>query len=199
MPRPEVSFTRTSRCDPPPLQLQLSLEHVAQLTSSIIAPHRHYSDGSLQLDEIAGRAVCWPDLSRLLVFEWTVGFVTTPALLCVSFCLICQKGVNVDVVCGSKPALRSLSVVKPLNLLIVRQIFPFITLVGARGLCVKFIWIRFHVILRHHIIADRRADRLAKETCRQPRRDDGRPLSLQCYLYRVRSAVLLPVQYCRDA
>ncbi len=41
-------------------------------------------------------------------------------------------------------------------------------------------------------------DRLAKEACRLPRRGDGRPLSLSCYLARVRSAAFLPEQRRRD-
>ncbi|XP_076034561.1 uncharacterized protein LOC143021155 [Oratosquilla oratoria] len=48
----------------------------------------------------------------------------------------------------------------------------------------------------HH---NTKVDRLAKEACRLPRRrGDGRPLSLPCYLNRVRSAALLPEQRRRD-
>ncbi|XP_076035947.1 uncharacterized protein LOC143040234 [Oratosquilla oratoria] len=47
----------------------------------------------------------------------------------------------------------------------------------------------------HH---NTKVDRLAKEACRLPRRGDGRPLSLLCYLNRVRSAALLPEQRRRD-
>ncbi|MPC82634.1 hypothetical protein E2C01_077309 [Portunus trituberculatus] len=41
-------------------------------------------------------------------------------------------------------------------------------------------------------------DRLAKEACRLPHRGYGRPLSLPCYLSRVRSAAFLPKQRRRD-
>ncbi|XP_076062345.1 uncharacterized protein LOC143037690 [Oratosquilla oratoria] len=47
----------------------------------------------------------------------------------------------------------------------------------------------------HH---NTKVDRLAKEACRLSRRGDGRPLSLLCYLNRVRSAALLPEQRRRD-
>ncbi|XP_050738498.1 uncharacterized protein LOC127009443 [Eriocheir sinensis] len=62
LPTPEVSLTPTSKSDPPPLQLQLALEHVATVTSSIAAPRRLYTDGSLQSDGAAGCAVFSPDL-----------------------------------------------------------------------------------------------------------------------------------------
>ncbi|XP_045114076.1 uncharacterized protein LOC123506217 [Portunus trituberculatus] len=62
LPSPVVSFTPTAKCDPPPLQLQLALEHVEQVTSSITAPHHLYTDGSLQPDGAAGGAVFSPDL-----------------------------------------------------------------------------------------------------------------------------------------
>ncbi|XP_050709726.1 uncharacterized protein LOC126994457 [Eriocheir sinensis] len=43
-------------------QLQLALEHIATVTSSITAPHCLYTDGSLQPDGVAGCAVFSPDL-----------------------------------------------------------------------------------------------------------------------------------------
>ncbi|XP_050706751.1 uncharacterized protein LOC126992111 isoform X3 [Eriocheir sinensis] len=62
LPMPEVSLTPASKSDPPPLQLQLALEHVATVTSSITAPHCLYTDGSLQSDGAAGCALFSPDL-----------------------------------------------------------------------------------------------------------------------------------------
>ena len=59
---PEVSYTHTSKSDLPPLQLQLALEHLATVMFSITAPHRLYTDGSLQVDGAAGGAVILPDL-----------------------------------------------------------------------------------------------------------------------------------------
>ena len=64
-----------------------------------------------------------------------------------------------------------------------------------RALSVKFIWVPSHVGLRHN----ETADRLAKEACRLPPRGNERPLSLPCYLSRVRLSYLLPVGRRRDA
>ncbi len=103
--------------------------------------------------------------------------------------LICQTGVNTVVICDCKLVLQFLSAVQPTHLLFIQQILSFLTLKSVRGLCVKFIWIPSHVGLRHNVTADR----LAKEASPRPHRGDGRPLSIPCYLPRVRSAVLRPV------
>ena len=59
----------------------------------------------------------------------------------------------------------------------------------------KFVWIPSHVGLRHNATADR----LAKEACCLPPRGDDCPLSLPCYISRIRSASVLPVGCRRDA
>lgn len=98
------------------------------------------------------------------------------------------------IICDSKPALQSLSALHPTHVPVVQQILSFLSLLPARGLSVKFIWIPSHIGLHHNTTVDR----LAKEACCLPRRDDGRPLSLPCYLGRVRSAAFLPGQRRRD-
>ncbi len=85
LPTPEVSLTPTSNSDLPPLQLQLALEHVATVTASITAPHRLYTDGSLQSDGRAGCSVFSPHLSLLLGFGLAVAYMTTPVPHCVSY------------------------------------------------------------------------------------------------------------------
>ncbi len=57
-----------------------------------------------------------------------------------------------------------------------------------------FLWIPSHIGLHPNDTVDR----LAKEACRLPDHGDGRPLSLPCYLTRVRSAAFLPEQRRRD-
>ena len=62
LPTPVLSFTPTTKADHLHLQLQLALEHVATVTSSVTQPHRIYTDGSLQSDGSAGCSVFSPDL-----------------------------------------------------------------------------------------------------------------------------------------
>ncbi|MPC18494.1 hypothetical protein E2C01_011379 [Portunus trituberculatus] len=142
---PAVSFIPTSKSDPPYLQLQLALEHVATVTSSIPAPYRLYSDGSLQSDSAAGSAVFSPNLEppqgywvgqRLRDHSSSTLCELHAILDAVSF--ICQRGVNAAIV-------------------------------------------------------------LAKEACILPPRGDGCPLSLTCYVNRVRSAPFYPLCRRRDA
>ena len=202
LPTPLVSFTPTTKTDLPPLQLQLALEHVATVTSSIPDPHRLYTDGSLQSDGAAGAAVFSPDLEPP-----TEGWVGrrlhdhSSSTLCELYAildavsLVCQKGVNAVIVCDSKPALLSLSALHPTHPLVVQQILSLLALTTARHLCVHFTWVPSHVGLSHNATADR----LAKEACRLPPRGAGRPLSLPCCLSMVRSAALLPVRRRCDA
>ncbi len=199
LPAPEVSFTPTTKSDPPPLQLQLALEHVATVTSSITA-HRLYTDGSLQSDGAAGGAVFSPDLEpppggwvgRRLGNHSSSTLCELYAILD-AVSLVCQRGVNAVVICDSK-ALQSLSATRPTHLIVVQQILSFLALMTARNVCVKFILVIYHVGLRHNATADR----LAKDACRLPPRGDGRPLSPPCHLSRVRSAALLPMRCRRD-
>ena len=73
---PEVSYTPNSKSDLPSLQLQLALEHLATVIFPITAPHRLYTDASLQADG----AVFSPDQD----VGFAVGSVNTPALHAVS-------------------------------------------------------------------------------------------------------------------
>lgn len=109
--------------------------------------------------------------------------------------LVSQRGVNAVIICDSKPALQSLSATHPTHVLVVQRILSFLSLLSARNLSVTFVWIPSHVGLHHNATVDR----LAKEACRLPRRGDGRPLSLPCYLGRIRSAAFLPGQRRRNA
>ncbi len=111
-----------------------------------------------------------------------------PILDAVGF--ICQRGVNGAIICDSRSAQQSFFAVQLTQLRIVRQILSFLTFISACGLCVKYIWIYFHVDLRHNATPER----LAKETRRLPYRGDGHPLSLPCYFCRVGSDVLLSLQ-----
>ncbi len=197
LPTPEVSLTPTSKSDLPPLQLQL-----ATVTASITAPHRLYTDGSLQSDGAAGCAVFTPDLEpppggwvgrRLHDHSSSTLCELYAVLDAVS--LVCQRGVNAAIICDSKPALQSLSAVHPSHPQVVQQILSFLSLVNARKLHVKFLWVPSHVGLPHNATADR----LAKEACRLPIRGDGRPLSLPCHLSIVCSAAFFPARRRRDA
>ncbi len=78
--------------------------------------------------------------------------------------LVCQGGVYAAIICDSKPALQSLTVVYPIYLSVVQQILSFLSLLNIRGLCIKFIWIPSHDSLRLNVTVDR----LAKEACRLP-------------------------------
>ncbi len=157
----------------------------------------------MQSDGAAGGAVFSPDLKSPFWGVWVdrLLFDHSSSTVCelyatidaVSF--ICQRGVIAASICDSKPALQSLSAVQSTHLLIVRQILSFLTLMSARYLFVKFISIPSHIGLRHNATADR----LAKEACGLPHPFHRLPLSLSCYLSKVRSAVLLCVQGRRDA
>ncbi len=201
LPTPEVSFTPTSKSDLPLLRLQLALEHVATVTSSISAPHRFYTDGSLQSDGTVGAAIFSPDLEPPPA-GWVGRHLRdhSSSTLCELYTildavsLVCQKGVNAAIICDSKPALHSLSSSKPTHPIVVQQILSLLALMSTCNIYVKFIWVPSHVGLLHNTIADR----LAKGVCRLPPPGDGRPLSLSCYLSIVRSAALLPVRRRRD-
>ena len=202
-PTPEVSFTPTTKSDPPTLQQQLALEHVATVISSMTAtPRRVYTDGSLQADGAAGSAVFSPDLDpppggwvgRRLHDHASSTLCELYAILD-AVSLVSQRGVNAAIICDSKPALQSLTSAHPTNSVVVKRIVSFLTLMRNRNLCVKFVWIPSHVGLRHN----ETADRLAKEACHQPPRGDEPALSLPCYLSWVRSSCLLPVGRPRDA
>ncbi len=145
LPTPEVSLTPTSKSDLPPLQLQSALEHVATVTSSITAPHRLCTDGSLQSDGAAGCAVFSPDLEpppggwtgRRLHDHYSSTLRELYAILD-AVSLVCQRGVNAVNICDSKPALQSLSAVHPTHPQVVQQILSFLSLMNARKLHVKF-------------------------------------------------------------
>ncbi len=109
--------------------------------------------------------------------------------------LACQRGVNAVIVCDSKPALQSLSSIRPVYSTVVLQIILFLSLLRHRDLTILFAWVPSHVGLRHNEIVDR----LAKEACLLPPPVAGRPLSLTCCLSRVRTAAFFPVQRRREA
>ncbi len=127
-----MSFTSTTKLNPSLLQLQLALEHVATVTSSITAPHRLYTDGSLQSDGAASGAVFSPDLEpppggwvgRRLGDHSSSTLCELYAILD-AVSLVCQRGVNAVVICDSKPALQSLSAARPTHLIVVQQILSF--------------------------------------------------------------------------
>ena len=77
-------------------------------------------------------------------------------------------------VCDSKPALHSLSSLRPSHIMIVTQMLSFLSLLSHRHLTDRFIWVHSHIGLQHNDTVDR----LAKEACSLPLRGAGRPLSL---------------------
>ena len=202
LPVPEVSYTPTSKSDLPSLQLQLALQHVETVTSSVTSPCRIYTDGSLQADGAAGGAVFSPDMEppdrgwvgRRLRDHSSSTLCELYAILD-AVSLACQRGVNAVIVCDSKPALQSLSSVRPVHSTVVLQILSFLSLMRRRDLTILFSWVPSHVGLRHNEVVDR----LAKEACLLPPPVAGRPLSLTCCLSRVRSAAFFPVQRRREA
>ncbi len=141
----EVSFTPASKSDLPPFQLQLALEHVATVMSSITAPHCLYTDGSLQSDGAAGFSVFSPDLEPP-----PSGWVGrrfrnhSSSTLCELYAildavsLVCQRGANAANICDSKPALQSLSAVQPTHPLVVQHIQSYLSFMNAHKLCVNF-------------------------------------------------------------
>ncbi|KAG7178277.1 hypothetical protein Hamer_G023627, partial [Homarus americanus] len=54
IPCPALTFTHTSKADPPLLQKQLALETIHRVSTSIPVVHFLYTDGSLQADESGG-------------------------------------------------------------------------------------------------------------------------------------------------
>ncbi len=110
--------------------------------------------------------------------------------------LVCQRGVNAAIkFCDFKPAVQSLSDVQPTHPQVDEQILSFLSLMNARKACVKFVWVPSHVDLCHNATADH----IAKEICRLPPRGDERPLSLPCYLSRLRPAAFLLSRRRREA
>ncbi len=89
--------------------------------------------------------------------------------------LVCQRGVNVAIISESKPDLQFLSSVQPTHPQVVQLILSFLSLMNARRMCVKFVWVPSHVGLCHNATADR----LAKQACHLPPTGDERPLSVQ--------------------
>ncbi len=140
------------------------MEHVAQVTSSILALHRLYTNGSLQSDGAAGGGVFSPGLApppgggvgRRLRDHSSSTFCELYAILD-AVSLVCQRGVNAVIICDSQPALQSLSAVTPTHILVVHQILCFLSLMNARNLCVKFLWIPSHIGLHHNDTVDRLA------------------------------------------
>ncbi len=160
----------------PPLQLQLALEHVATVTASITAPHRLYTDGSLQSDGAAGCAVFSPDLEpppggwvgRRLHDHSSSTLCELYAILD-AVSLVCQRGVNAVIICDSKPALQSLSAVHPTHPQVVQQILSFLSLMNARKLQIKFLWVPPHVGLPHNA-------RTVSQGCREASQRPHHPL-----------------------
>ncbi|MPC37265.1 hypothetical protein E2C01_030739 [Portunus trituberculatus] len=62
LPMPVISITPTAKSDPSSVQLQLAMEHVVQVSSSVTAPHCLYTDGLLKTDDAALGAVFLPHL-----------------------------------------------------------------------------------------------------------------------------------------
>ena len=162
-PTPVVSFNPTSKSDFPPLQKQLALESIETVMSSIPAPHRVYTDGSLQVDGAADSAVFSPDLEppgngwvghRISDRSSSTLYELYAILDAVS--LIWQRGVNAIIICDSKPALLSLSCVGSTNFIIVQMIVSYLALLRGRELTVKFLWIPSHIGLRHNDTIDTR-------------------------------------------
>ncbi|KAK3893260.1 hypothetical protein Pcinc_002944 [Petrolisthes cinctipes] len=153
-----------------------------------------------QADGVAGSPVFSPDLElppgslvgRRLCNHSSSTWCELYAILD-AVSLVCQ--VNAAIFCDSKPALHSLSSVQPIHSTVVQLILSFLALLRHRNFTVKMLSVPSHVGLRHNGTVDR----LAKEACHLPPRGVGRPLSLTCYLSRIRSAALLPVWRRMDA
>lgn len=109
--------------------------------------------------------------------------------------LVYQQGVYAVIMCDSKPALHSFSSVLPTHSTAVQQILAFLAFLRQRILTVKFLSWPSHVGLSYIVTVDR----LTKEACWLLPRDVGCPLSLTCYLSKVRSAALLLVLQRRYA
>ena len=113
IPQPQVTFTPTSKADPPLLQKQLALEHIRAMSSSVPAARHLYVDGSVQPDGSAGCAMYSPDVEppeegwsgrRLPNSSSSIYCELRGLLLAVAF--ICERQLHDVILCDSQSALQ---------------------------------------------------------------------------------------------
>jgi len=201
IPQPHVTFTPTSKTDPPLLQKQLALQHIATLSSSVPAARHLYADGSVQSNGGAGCAVYSPDidppeggwLGRRLPNASSSTYCELQALL-LAVTLLCQRRLNGVVMCDSQSALQAISSPQPTHRSLIHQILHQLVAAQEHSLCLRFLWIPSHV----GIDANDRVDLLAKSACELPLPDGATP-SLSSYKRAIHSAALLPTLHRMDA
>jgi len=199
--QPQVTFTPTSKADPPRLQKQLALEHIAAVSSSVSAALHLYVDGSLQPDGSAGCAIYSPDMEppeggwvgHRLPNSSSSTYCELQGLL-LSVCVLCQRQVNGIVMCDSQSALQAISSPQPTHRDVVHQILHQLVSANDNSLTVRFLWIPSHVGLA----ANDTVDLLAKNACGLPLPDGATP-PLRCYKREIHSAALLPTLHRMDA
>ena len=178
IPTPQVTFTPTSKADPPLLQKQLALEHISAVSSSVPAAHHLYVDGSVQPDGSAGCAVYSPDVEppeggwvgrRLPNFSSSTYCELRGLLLAVTF--LCERQLHGVILCDSQSALQALSASQPTHRCQVQQILHQLVSAQDSFLNVRFAWIPSHV----GIAANDKVDLLAKDACRLPIPDGATP------------------------
>ena len=192
IPQPQVTFTPTSKTDPPPLQKQLALGHISTVSSSVTAALHLYVDGSVQPDGSAGCAMYSPDVEppeggwvgcRLPNSSSSTYCELRGLLLAVTF--LSERQLHGVILCDSQSALQAISSPRPTHRCQVQQILHQLVSAQDRSLNIRFVWIPSHV----GIAANDKVDLLAKDACRLPLPDGAAP-SLRCYKKMIHAAAL---------
>lgn len=201
IPQPQVTFTPTSKADPPLLQKQLALEHINTMSSSFPAAHHLYVDGSVQPDGSAGCAIYSPDVEppeggwpvrRLPDSSSSTYCELRGLLLAVSF--LCERHLHGIILCDSQPALLAISSPRPTHRSQVQQILHHLVSAHDNSLNLQFVWIPSHV----GIAANNKVDLLAKDACRLPLPAGATP-SLRCLQKMLQAAALDSTRHRMEA
>ena len=199
--QPQVTFTPTSKTDPPPLQKQLALEHIRSVSSSVPAASHLYVDGSVQPDGSAGCAMYSSDVDppeggwtgrRLPNFSSSTYCELQGLLLAVRF--LCERHLHGVILCDSQPALQAISSPRSTHRYQVQQILHQLVSAHDSSLTIQFVWIPSHV----GISANDTVDLLAKDACRLPLPDGATP-SLRCLQKMVQVAAHHSTHYRMEA
>jgi len=203
VPHPAVTYTPTSKSDPPLLQKQLALETIASVSTLVPAAHHLYVDGSLQADGSAACAIFSPTMQPPVGNEWLGRRL--PDSSSSTFCelnglldavtLIVQRKVNGVIICDSKSALLALSSPRPVCARVVQEIRYQLAIAHDSSLIASLVWTPSHIGLA----GNDTVDCLAKAACALDLDDANAAPSLQCYKKIIYSAAHNVTVLRRDA